>query len=76
MTKGRTVLIIKDSKKDGVASNYRPMVCLLIMWKLLTGITGNEIHGHLESSLFQNERKDCHGGSNGTKDQLLIHKTF
>ena len=43
MTKGRTVLIMKDCKKGGVTGNYRPIACLLIMWKLLTGINGDEI---------------------------------
>ena len=50
MTKDRAVLIIKDSKKFGVESNYRPVGCLPIIWKLLTGINGNEIYGHLERS--------------------------
>ena len=50
MTKVKTVLIMKDSKKGGVARNYRPIACLPIMWKLLTGIIGDEIYGHLERS--------------------------
>ena len=70
ITKGRTVLIMKDSKKGGVASNYRPIACLPIMWKLLTGIAGDEIYGHLEgSSLLQNEQRGCCRGARGTKDQ-------
>ena len=69
MTKGRTVLIMKDIKKGGVASNLRLILCLPIRWKLLTGIKGDEISGHLErSSLLQNEQKGCHRGSSGAKD--------
>ena len=76
-TKGRIVLIMKDSEKDGVASIYTPIACLPIMWNLLTGIIGDEIYGHLErSSLLQNEKKGCHRGSRETKDQLLIDKTI
>ena len=46
MTKSRTVLIMKGSKKRGV------------VWKLLTQISGDEVYGHLErSSLLQNEEK-------------------
>ena len=68
---------MKDSKKGGVTSTYRPIACLPIMWKLLTGIIGDEIYGHLErSSLLQNEQKGCHRGSRGTKDQLLIENTI
>ena len=40
---GRTVLIMKDSKKGGVAINFRPIASLPIVWLLLTGITGNKI---------------------------------
>ena len=77
MTKGRTVLIMKDCKKGGVTGNYRPIACLPIMWKLLTRINGDEIYGHLErSGLLQNEKKGCRRGSRGTKDQLLIDKTI
>ena len=76
-TKGRIVLIMKDSKKGGVASNYRPIACLPIMWNSLTGIIGDGIYGHLErSSLLQNEKKGCRRGSRETKDQLLIDKTI
>ena len=38
MIKRRTVLIQKDSCKGKVASNYRPIACLPLMWKLLTGV--------------------------------------
>lgn len=38
MLKGRTVLIQKDSAKEVVASNYRPIACLPLMWKPLIGI--------------------------------------
>ena len=75
MTKGRTVLIMKDNKKDGVAINHRLILCLPIRWKLLTGIIGNEISGHLErSSLLQNKQKGCRRGSSGVK--LLTDKTM
>ena len=37
MVKGRTVLVQRDPKKETVASNYCPIACLPIMWKLLTG---------------------------------------
>ena len=43
MVKGRTVLIQKDPAKGTVTSNYRPIACLPIMWKLLTGMITEEI---------------------------------
>ena len=41
VTKGRIQLIMKGIKKGGVASSYRPIACLTIVWKILTGINGD-----------------------------------
>ncbi len=38
MVKGQIALIQKDVKKGRTASNYRPITCLPVSWKLLTGI--------------------------------------
>lgn len=73
--KGRTVLIQKDPAKGTQASYYRPIVCLPIMWKLLTGIMGEKLYQYLERN-GENEQKGCRKGSRGTKDQLLIDKAI
>ena len=36
LTRGRIPLLQKDKSKSNVASNYRPITCLSLMWKLLT----------------------------------------
>ena len=75
MVKGRTVLIQKDQAKGKVAGNYRPITCLPLMWKLLTGIFSEKIYQHLEANvLLPEEQKGCSKRSRGTKDQLLIDK--
>ena len=75
MVKGRTVLIQKDSAKGNVASNYRPIACLPLMWKLLTGIFADKIYDHLmDNKVLPDEQKGCRRRSRGTKDQLLIDK--
>ena len=38
MTHGHTVLCQKDPRKGNTADNYRPITCLPLMWKLLTGV--------------------------------------
>ena len=77
MTEGRTVLIQKDPAKGTVASNYRPIACLPLMWKLLTGIFADKIYSHLlENNILPDEQKGCRKKSRGTKDQLLIDKTI
>ena len=63
MTHGHTVLCC-------------PIIYLLLMWKLLTGVIAEEIHDYLEQEkLLPEEQKGCRRRSRGTKDQLLIDKT-
>ena len=38
LTRGRTSLLQKDKSRGNVASNYRPITCLPLMWRLLTGV--------------------------------------
>ncbi|XP_066953347.1 uncharacterized protein [Macrobrachium rosenbergii] len=45
---GRTPLEQKDKNKGNTTSNYRPITCLPIMWKLLTGITSERLYNCLE----------------------------
>ena len=75
LTKGRTVLLQKDPAKGKMVSNYRPITCLPLMWKLLTGIFAEKIYDHLHlNNVLPDEQKGCRKGSRGTKDQLLIDK--
>ena len=75
MVAGRTTLIIKDVSKGSLVSNFRPITCLAMMWKLMTGIFAEEICDHLETNkLLTEEQKCCRRNSRGTKDQLLIDK--
>ena len=75
MTLGRTSLFMKDPAKGTRADNYRPIACLPLMWKLLTGILADKIYDHLAgNSLLPDEQKGCRKRSRGTKDQLLIDK--
>ena len=75
MVKGRTVMIQKDPAKGTAVSNYRPIACLPLLWKLLTGIFAGKIYDHLQvNNLLPDEQKGCRRKSRGTKDQLLIDK--
>ena len=77
MTHGRTVLCQKDVRKGNVVENYRPITCLPLMWKLLTGMIAEEMYNYLEQEkLLPDEQKGCKRGSRGTKHQLLIDKTI
>ena len=48
LTRGRTSLLQKDKSKGNVTSNYRPITCLPLMWKLLTGVVTGQIYAHLD----------------------------
>ena len=67
MTKERTALIQKDKSKKNVASNYHSISCLTLTWKLLTGITVDEIYGFLENEgILLKKQKGCRRKSKGT----------
>ena len=76
LTRGRTFLLQEDQSKVNVASNYRPITCLPLMWKLLTGIIADQIYAHLDQEkLLPEEQKGYRKGSRGTNDLLYIDRT-
>ena len=75
MVTGKTVLCVKDVAKGNAVDNFRPITCLPLLWKLLTGIIADDLYSYLEQASFLPwEQKGCRRGSRGTKDQLLIDK--
>ena len=75
LTRGRTSLLQKDQGKGNVASNYRPITCLPLMWKLLTGVIADQIYAHLDQEkLLREKQKGCRKGSRGTNDLLYIDR--
>ena len=77
LTLGRTILCLKDPNKGNAVDNYRPISCLPMMWKLLTGVIADGIYQYLdENQLLPEEQKGCRRRSKGTKDQLLIDKAI
>ena len=75
LTRGRTSLLLKDKSKGNVASNYRPITCLPLMWTLLAGVIVDQIYAHLDQEkLLPEEQKGCKKGSRGTNDLLYIDR--
>ena len=73
MTKGKTVLIMKDKAKGNIASNYRPITCLPLMWKMLTPIIAEEMYNFLDNNdLLPEGQKGCRKKTRRTNDQLYI----
>ena len=48
MTFGKTVLCQKDPAKGIAVDNYRPISCLPLRWKLMTGMLAEMMYSHLE----------------------------
>ena len=72
---GRTSLLQNDKSKGDVASNYKPVTCLPLMWKLLTGVVADQIYAHLDQKkLLAEEQKGCRIASRGTNDLLYINR--
>ena len=75
LTRGRTSLLQKHKSKGNIASNYRPITCLPLMWKLFTGVISDQIYAHLDQEkLLPEEEKGCRIGSRGTNDLLYIDR--
>ena len=75
LTRGRASLSQKDKSKGNAASNYRPITCLPLMWKLLTGVIAGQIYAHLDQEkLLPEEQKECRKDSRGTNDLLYIDR--
>ena len=75
LTRGRTSLLQKNKTKGNVASNYRPITCLPLMWKLLTGVTTDQIYVSLDQEkLLPEEQKGCGKGSRESNDLLYIDR--
>ena len=73
-TTGRTTLIPKK-KETRNPSNYRPITCLPVMYKILTSILTSRMKHHIEANnIIPEEQKGCASNSYGTIDQLAINK--
>ena len=75
LTRERTSLLQSDKRKSIVASNYRPITCLPLIWKLSTGVIADQIYAHLNQKKFSpEEQKGSRKGSRGTNDLLYIDR--
>ena len=56
MTYRRTVLCQKDPVKGNSVENFRPITCLPLMWKLLTGIISEDMYCFMENKNLRSKR--------------------
>ena len=61
---GKTILCLKDSGKGNAVENHRPLSCLPLMWKLMTGIIFRKLYEYLELyKLLPVEQRGCRRNS-------------
>ena len=73
MAKGKTTLIQKDSLKGTAQTNHRPIMCLLMMRKILMAQIREKINYSLIShGIFPDEQKGCRKRTTGTEVLLYI----
>ena len=72
--RGRTVLILKSNdltKKD----KYRPITCLITMYKNFTAIMADTMTEHLKkNNLWDDQQKGTRSNIMGTADNLLVDR--
>ena len=74
LTRERTLLLQEDRSKGNVASTYRPITCLSLMWKLLTGVIADQIYPHLDQKNFVPEDNRKMKNKNVVPNKLIIAK--
>ena len=68
---------LKDPSKGNAVDNYRPISCLPLMWKLMTGTIAESIYNFLNvNDKLPVEQKRCKKKGREDKHQLLIDKTI
>ena len=73
MTKGKMTLIQKDPLKETASTNYRPITCPLMMWKILTAPIRERIYHSIKSrGIFSDEQKGCCKRTRDAEEQLYI----
>ena len=69
MTLGTTVLCQNDPSKGNAVDNYKPILCLPLMWKLMTGKIAESISIFFDvNDKLEVEQKRCRKKSRGAKD--------
>ena len=73
LTRVRTSLLQKDKSQGNVASNYKPITCLPLIWKLLTGeLRIRYRHILIKRSCYQKSKK----GAGKVLEELMIYSVL
>ena len=73
MTKGKPSLIQKDPLRGRAPTNYRPITCLPMMWKILMGQIKENYYSLISRGIFSNEQKGCRKRTRGIEELQYIN---
>ena len=74
LTTGRITLVAKKNETQN-PSNYRPITCLPIIYKIQTSIITSRMNHHIATNnIIPQEQKGNSSNTFGTIDQLLVNK--
>ena len=77
MTLGRTVLLGKEGKDTTKVENYRPITCLLIIYKVQSSIIAQKIKEHIHANkIWPLEQLGTLSGTQGCKELILVDMTI
>ena len=69
--------VVEVTFKGNITSNYKRIIILPLVWKLLTGVLANEIYNYLESKmLLPEEQKRCRRTAKGQEVYHLLRKWY
>ena len=75
MVTGKTLLCVKELEKGNGVANFRPITCLPLLWKLLTGILAEELYEHLEqANILPWNKRDAEKEAEGQKTNYSLIK--
>jgi len=67
----------KDPRKGNAVENYRPITCVPLIWKPMTGLIAAHMYDYLErENILPDEAIGCKQKNRGTKDYFLIDITI
>ena len=78
MALGKTALCQKDPSRGSAIDNYRPISCLPLIWKLISGTIAESIYNffNINDKLPESNKKYVEKKRRGSKIQLLIDETI
>ena len=72
MVTGKTLLCVKELEKGNAVAIFRPITCLPLLWKLLTGILAEELYDN--QTYYHGNKRDAEKKAEGQKTNYSLIK--